>query len=175
MNEWERKSNSERSLRGPNILSPNIWLDIATLPLFFTHTQSTRWEGSTFLESFPYGISSHVTLLYLKRVKSTIPLKGFALCSFTEAHTPGSPSLSLSLFLSVFLSLSTHVFFPWLVLSTHTGLIIPPEQQWTNKDKWIHTRCLTDLTRDIRVGVFGCGRGLCCQDRIKTHVHYFFL
>ncbi len=52
-NEWmckglkkkkERESNSERSLRGPNILSQNIWLDTATLPLFFSHTHNPQGE-----------------------------------------------------------------------------------------------------------------------------------
>ncbi len=104
------------------------------------------------------------------RVKSTIPMKRFAFCSLTEAHTPGSFSLSHSLSLS--LSSCTHTVSPWLVLPTHTGLISPPEQQWTNKDKWSHTRGLTDWLETEGWGASGVWQRVCTA--MTESKHYSF-
>ncbi len=120
------------------------------------------------------------------RVKSTIPMKRFAFCSLTEAHTPGSLSLSHSLSLSLSLTLSlslslsltlslspcTHTISPWLVLPTHTGLISPPEQQWTNKDKWSHTRGLTDWLETEGWGASGVWQRVCTA--MTESKHYSF-
>ncbi len=108
------------------------------------------------------------------RVKSTIPMKRFAFCSLTEAHTPGSLSLSHSLSLSLSLSPCTHTISPWLVLPTHTGLISPPEQQWPNKDKWSHTRGLTDWLETEGWGASGVWQRVCTAMTQSKHYSFFY-